>query len=850
MKNSNWIWSPCWDVQDKENPRLMLFRKKLELSEEPVEGKLCISADTRYKLYINGQLVQTGPSRGDNQVWFYDTVDVCTFLKKGINVVGVSVLRYPQDPAAGNHGMFRTSTPGLYVAGIIKDLRGSEYDLSADASWRCMTDRSVTFYREEERFAPLVIHEHAYGNRQIFGWKHAAYDDSSWEHAQAYKNIQMPQSVSPGNLMPRNIPFMYRKQRVFHDIIELRQLKDSKEDGIDFAEGRKENTILGHSQDRKTFLEGRKENTVSRHWQDRKAFLEGRKENTEPEHLQDWKVFLKGRKESTALGHLQDWKAFLKGEKEITVPGHSHVVVELDAGEEMTGYIRAAFAGGRDAEVSLLYSEAYVQDGVVGPERIPIKSDRRDNKHGHLQGYEDVYHVAGMGDWSQQEVYEPYWFRTFRFVRLSIRTAEESLTLCGLDYEETGYPLEIVSEVHTSDPSLDAIWEISARTLQRCMHETYVDCPFYEQLQYIMDARLQILYTYAVSADDRLARKCMDDLRRSQRYDGLLNCSYPNCNTNVIPGFSIYYILMVYDHMMYFGDRTLAEEHMPAIEQILHYFERHLTKEGYVEKIGGVNMEARFWSFIDWAAEWNDTSGMPPAGLDGSLTMETLLYIYGLQHSAALADFLDRTEMAEMYRDKACKAQTAVRTYCMGTDGMVQDGPGIDEYSQHCQVFALLTDTVDLETGRRNLLKTIKEAGYTQCTVAMRFYLFRALEKAGLYAFTDRYWETWRNMVKMNCTTCVESEAYARSECHAWGALILYELPVIVLGVRPAQPGIKKVQIAPVLGYLTSASGAIKTPRGEIQVSWKMEDGEWKLDYEVPQGLEIEFHADGVSSFA
>ena len=61
------------------------------------------------------------------------------------------------------------------------------------------------------------------------------------------------------------------------------------------------------------------------------------------------------------------------------------------------------------------------------------------------------------------------------------------------------------------------------------------------------DTRSQILYTYAVSADDRLARKAIDDFRRSQREDGLLNASYPNRNENVIPGFSIYYILMIHD---------------------------------------------------------------------------------------------------------------------------------------------------------------------------------------------------------------------------------------------------------------------------------------------------------------
>lgn len=769
MKNSNWVWTPSWSAEDKEVPRIVHFRKELNLQAKPKRMDIQISADTRYKLYVNGCLAEVGPSRGDHQIWYYDRPDILPFFKQGKNVLAVSVLRYPKEPDAGNHGMFRTAVPGLYVTGWLEDMDGNRYDISADESWRCKQDRKVSFYREEERFAPLIIHERAAGNQEIFGWKYASYDDGSWEHAKPYIRKLVPEAVSPGNLKPRTIPYLYRKKRMLQGIMDLEQSV----------------------------------------------------------HTQD------------------EWKRFLTEGMAIEIPPHTEEIVVLDAGEEMTGYIKAAFSGGRGAKAEFLYAECYVLDGFIGPEQIPVKGDRLDKENGHLQGYCDYYQVAGFGSAGKKgelgalELYEPYWFRTFRLIRLHIITKEEPLVLHELNYEETGYPLEVSTFVETSDESLSRIWEISERTLRRCMHETYEDCPYYEQLQYIMDARSQILYTYSVSADDRLARKCLDDLRRSQRYDGLLNCSYPNCNSNIIPGFSIYYILILYDHMMYFGDRELVAAYMPVVEQILHFFERHLTREGYVEKVGGINMEARFWSFIDWAKEWNDTSGMPTAGLKGPLTMESLLYIYGLEHAARLMDFLHRSEDVQSLNQRAENVKLALRTYCMGENGMLQDGPGVEEYSQQCQVFALLTDTIDLEAGKRNLLRTMEEPGYVQCTVAMRFYLFRALEKTGLYAYTDKYWDAWRNMLAMHCTTCVESEAYSRSECHAWGALILHELPAITLGVRPAAPGYRKVRIAPVLGYLEWARGEVATPRGEIRVSWKIEDGVFKLDYEVPRDMEV-----------
>lgn len=135
----------------------------------------------------------------------------------------------------------------------------------------------------------------------------------------------------------------------------------------------------------------------------------------------------------------------------------------------------------------------------------------------------------------------------------------------------------------------------------------------------------------AISADDRLARQAMEAFRRSQRPDGLINADAPTVKSNVIPAFSIYYLLMVHDHMMYFGDKALAKRHLPAIDGILGFFDRNLSEQGPVGKSGGPIMRHRYWSFIDWAGVWD--SGVPAATGkgSGSVTMESLLYLDGLQ---------------------------------------------------------------------------------------------------------------------------------------------------------------------------------------------------------------------------
>lgn len=534
-------------------------------------------------------------------------------------------------------------------------------------------------------------------------------------------------------------------------------------------------------------------------------------------------------------------RGFAGGSLPRQVEPYTTVTAVLDAGELTTGYLSLRLSAGAGAEIELLQAECYVQSLPTehGNYRDhPVKEDRTDSS-GILTGYRDQYTVCGVGTAALPEVYEPFWFRTFRYVKITITTRAAPLTVMGFDYEETGYPLDVQTDVETSDPEMTQIWDISERTLRRCMHETYEDCPYYEQMQYAMDSRSQILFTYATSADDRLARQCMEDFRRSVQPDGLLNASYPNIGPNIIPGFSIYYIGMLYDHMMYFGDAELLCRHLPTVDGILHYFDTHRTPEGLVAKIGDIDAPHPHWSFIDWAAEWDDTRGVPLATRKGPLTMESFLYLMGLQYAAAICRYLGQGQTAAHYMARAEQLRRAINRMCRNSDGTYRDGPEVDQRSQHCQVFALLTDTCTLEEGRSNLIETLDHPGqYAQCSIAMMPYLFSALEQCGLYDRTRALWAPWRKMLRCHLTTCVEDLTRQRSDCHAWGALALYELPSVILGVHPAAPGYAKVAVTPHSGGLDWAKGTVITPHGKVLVEWhKQSDGDLAVKVQADPGI-------------
>ena len=779
---TNWMWVPCWNAEDDAEPRIVYFRKEIEVVAVPSKFVIKISADSRYKLYVNGVFLQAGPEKGNQEIWYCDQADIASCLTEGKNVIAVEVLRYPEDSHKSNHSLIRTKTPGLYVDNITD--ASSREILNGRNGLKCRRAKHITLMQEPSKPAPLHILEDAAGDLELKGWKLTGYDDSAWLEAQIYNIFDAPAAQSPRNLMERDIPYQIVKKRKFAKVICVRKLVE------------------------------------------------------------------KNKKETVVNSIFYEWNGLLAGKNSVTVPAFTKLVVEIDAGELMTGFLEVEAVKGTNCKMKIQCAECYAyppkdSDAIVS---VPIKGDRTDWENGSLYGHCDYYQVTGYGTKEMPEYYEPYWFRTFRYIQITVETAGEELIISNLSYRETGYPLEVKTKVITSDTSMKDIWNISERTLRRCMHETYMDCPFYEQLQYVMDCRSEILFTYTTSADDRLARRAMEDFRLSQRSDGLINACAPTIETNVIPGFSIYYILMLHDHMMYFGDKKLIRKHLPAVDSILNFFQDNLDETGLVGQIGGALFKNKYWSFIDWTPEWDETKGMPLAGLKGSVTMESLLYILGLQKATELAEFTRRSGIAEEYRRRAESIKKAISVYCMGKRTglkgevipLIQDGPGVEEYSVHCQVFAILADIVSPDEGKKMLQATVGKTGYAQCSVAMTFYLFRALEITDWYEKANDVWNLWREMIKNNLTTCVENNTDKRSDCHAWGAVILYELPAVSLGVKPVSPGFSVVSLKPKMGYLDFCKGDVITPRGLVHVEWERDKyGKCKLNYTVPENMEV-----------
>src|SRR5437762_1227642 len=83
-------WPARWIIHPSARTELAgvtHFRRALDLSAKPKSFRVRVSADQRFRLFVNGVSAAAGPARGDVQHWRYQTVDLAPYLRAGRNVL-------------------------------------------------------------------------------------------------------------------------------------------------------------------------------------------------------------------------------------------------------------------------------------------------------------------------------------------------------------------------------------------------------------------------------------------------------------------------------------------------------------------------------------------------------------------------------------------------------------------------------------------------------------------------------------------------------------------------------------------------------------------------------------------
>jgi alpha-L-rhamnosidase len=160
----------------------------------------------------------------------------------------------------------------------------------------------------------------------------------------------------------------------------------------------------------------------------------------------------------------------------------------------------------------------------------------------------------------------------------------------------TGYPFQERARFTSDLPWLAQVWRMDWNGARIGAFETYMDTPYYEQLQYVGDTRVQGLISLYMSGDDRLVRQAIEQFDASRIPDGITQSRYPSALPQLIPPFSLIYVAMVHDNHMHRDDRPFVRRRLPGIRGILDWFAAHVDSTGMLSPM-------EHWNYVDWAPQ-------------------------------------------------------------------------------------------------------------------------------------------------------------------------------------------------------------------------------------------------------
>lgn len=529
----------------------------------------------------------------------------------------------------------------------------------------------------------------------------------------------------------------------------------------------------------------------------------------------------------------RDWTArfdaLLKKGEAVAIPANTSVRFLWDFGDYYCAYPHLDVAGGAGASIRWAWTEGLYD-----------KSASRGNRSEFLgKRVACSMYDTFLPDGRELAKFTVPWWKSGRWAEISVKTAAEPIVLKRLSMTETRYPMESKARFECDDPSIAPIRQMCVRGMQNCLHEMFMDCPYFEQQMYPGDTRVEMLVLNSIFGDDRMLRFAIGIFDYARRNDGLVPMNFPSRHIQDSSTYSLCWAMMLGDYALWHGANEFLRARIPGVRHTLSAIATSENGKGLLEDLPG-------WSFMDWVPEW-DFFGNAPEGRRGLSALNNLLYVYALKSVACAEEALGDAGMAAYWRARAAKVSNAImETFWSEERGMVADTAAKNVYSEHAQCLAILCGILPPEREARAFEGLLEAKDLARTTVYFSHYLFETYLKRGRADLFLKRLDLWRGYLSDGLKTPVEAPGVrARSDCHAWGAHPLYHLQTGIAGIRPAANGYSAVRIAPQSGGLKRVSAASPTPKGEVSVDFRFENGAVTGIVTLPPGLPGEFAWNG-----
>jgi len=411
------------------------------------------------------------------------------------------------------------------------------------------------------------------------------------------------------------------------------------------------------------------------------------------------------------------------------------------------------------------------------------------------------------------------------------------------------YPFdEDASSFKSADPVLNAVWELCKYTIKATSFcGVYVDGDR-ERIPYEGDAYINQLGHYCVDREYALARYTLEYL-----------IQHPTWPTE----WQFHSVMMAWEDYMYTGNTQSLETFYDdlcvktliglARDDGLVSTESELCTKEFEERLHLYHSRYIFGhglrDLVDWPPGSFAEGGQGERDGHEMLPINTVVNAFhyrALVLMSRIASVLERPEDQQRFAEQAVRVKTTVNRLLFDNErGVYVDGEDSGHASLHSNMFALVFGLVP-EKQRQRVASFVRSRGMA-CSVYGAQFLLEALylngeEAYALSLLTAQNDRSWWNMIRVGSTITMEAWDWKYKNNldwnHAWGAAPANIIPRFLMGIRPLQPGCRKILIQPRPGALESAEMKLPTMRGSVVVRFENRPNRpFTLEVEIPDGM-------------
>jgi alpha-L-rhamnosidase len=179
------FWPASW-IGPSSGPETVYgvyhFRRVLDLPAKPEHFMIRVSADNRYRLFVNGVSASFGPQLGSPDQWRYDTLDIGPYLTPGRNVLAAQVWNFGDEKP---YAVMSAKT-----AFLVQGEGTAEAAADTGPDWKVIRDEAFEAIPPDRAALKTFIvsgpGDRIDGAAYPWGWTSASYDDSNWGHPRLF----------------------------------------------------------------------------------------------------------------------------------------------------------------------------------------------------------------------------------------------------------------------------------------------------------------------------------------------------------------------------------------------------------------------------------------------------------------------------------------------------------------------------------------------------------------------------------------------------------------------------------------------------------------------------------------